>query len=82
MGYSTQFLAQGVISTDRDPRVHENWDIIKTHRFGHFWLFSWAIAHCFWLWGRFQWLGTLGTRKLGRDKKHVDLVMSDHFRGL
>ena len=44
----------------------EKCDVVKTCRFGHFWQFSWAIAQSFWLWGRFQWLDTLGTQKLGR----------------
>ena len=46
MGYSTQFLAPGTISIARDS-VHENWDVVKARRFGHFWPFSWAIAHNF-----------------------------------
>ena len=45
--------------------MYENWDVVKTRRFGHFRLFSWATAHNFWLWGRFQQLVTPGTRNLG-----------------
>ena len=47
-------------------RVHENWDVVKTRRFGHFWPFSWAIAHSFWLQTQFERLVTPGTQKLGR----------------
>ena len=64
MGYSTRLLAQVAISAARDPPVHENWGVIKTRRFGHFWPFSWAIAHGCWLQVRFQWLVTPGKRKL------------------
>ena len=50
----------------RSPRVRENWDVLKTRQFGHFWPFSWAIEHSFWVRTRFQRLMTPGTRKLGR----------------
>ena len=66
VGYSTQFLALETISMARDPWYTKNWDVVKTRRFGHFWLFSWAIAHNFWLRRRFQRLVTPGTQKLGR----------------
>ena len=49
VGYSTQFFAPGMISTAL-ARVHENWNVVKTRRSGHFWPFSWAIAHNFWHW--------------------------------
>ena len=67
MSYSTQFFAPGTISTAL-ARVHENWDVVKTRRFAHFWPFSWAITHSFWLRRRFQWLVTPSTRKLARRK--------------
>ena len=62
MGYSTWFLAPETISTARDPPVQGNFKFEKTREFCHFWPFSWAIAHGFWLPGRFQWPVTPGTR--------------------
>ena len=67
VGYSTQFFDPGTISTPF-ARVHENWDVVKTRRFAHFWPFSWAITHSFWLRRRFQWLVIPCTRKLARRK--------------
>ena len=66
VGYSTQvFWLRGRLQR-LVPRLHETWDVVKTRRFGHFWLFPWAIAHKFiWLRRRFQRTVTLGTRKLG-----------------
>ena len=65
MGNSTQFFWLRDDFDGSCPPVHENWDDVKTRRFGHFWLFSWAIAHSFWLQRHFQRLVTPGTPKLG-----------------
>ena len=54
----TIFFGSGTIST---AHVHKNWDVVKTRRFCHFWLFSWAIAHSFWFRRRFQRLVTPST---------------------
>ena len=88
MGYSTRFLAQGVISTAREPRLHENWYVIKNHQFVHFWPFSWAIAQCFWVRGRFRCLVISGIQKFGRRQnssirsfRHVFMGYSTLFLG-
>ena len=47
VGYSTQFSAPETISTAHDPGYMKNLGVVKSHRFGHFWPFSWAIAHNF-----------------------------------
>ena len=82
VGYSTQFLAPDTISTARDPRVHANWDVIKTHRFGHFWPFSWAIAHIFLASEMISTSHDPGYTKIGTSSKLVDLVISGSFREL
>ena len=82
MGYSTQFLAPGTISIARDS-VHENWDVVKAHRFGHFWPFSWAIAHNFFL--APETISTAcdpGYTKIGTSSKLVDLAISICLCGL
>ena len=77
VGYSTQFWAlggfkrPGTLSTSFTKPL-------KTHDFGHFWPFSWAIAHSFWLQGGFNWLDTSFT--IG--KKLVISGISGRFRGI
>ena len=65
MGYSTQFLAPGTISTASDPKYTKIGTSTKLADLVIFGRFLWAIACNFWLRGRFQRLVTPGTRKLG-----------------
>ena len=60
----------------------ENWDAVKTRRFGHFWPFSWDIAQVFLALGTISTVGDPGYMKIRMSSKIFDLVISDHFRGL
>ena len=70
VGYSTQFLGSGFDFTTSDPGYTKNVmssklvDLVISGSF-------WAIAHSFWLRGRFQRLVTSGTRKLGCRKNSL-----------
>ena len=88
MGYSTLFLSSGVISMSRDTGYKKKWDVVKTRRFGHFGTFSWAIAQCFWVRGRFRCLVISGIQKFGRRQnssiwsfRHVFMGYSTLFLG-
>ena len=43
------------------PLVHDSNGMVKTRDFGHFWPFSWAIVHGFWVPGGFRCPVTPGT---------------------
>ena len=68
MGYSTRFLAPGTFSTALDPRYTVIRKSTKHVNFVIFLPFSWAIAHGFWLRGRFQRPLTPGRGNLEVDK--------------
>ena len=40
-------LCEGEVLFPTLTEGNENWDVVKTRRFCHFWPFSWAIAHSF-----------------------------------
>ena len=65
VGYSTQvFWLRGRLQR-LVPRLHENWDVVKTRRFGLVVSMGNSTQFFFWLRRRFQRTMTLGTRKLG-----------------
>ena len=82
MSYSTQFLALGTILTAGDPPVHENWDVVKTRRFGHFWPFSWTVAHSFLALRTISTASDPGYTKIWTSSKLVDFVISGRFCGV
>ena len=83
MGYNTQFFfAPETISTARDAGYTKIETSSKTRRFGHFWPFSWAIAHNLFAPETISAACDSGYMLIGKLLKPVDLVISIRFYGL